>query len=207
MPTGPDPSPARMPLRPTLGAGPTRPRALYAAMTVLTTLGVAAVTPACGAASSYQGIGTLQPSGENVLIGRESVRLATCSHSPAKSTSPNDSSYASAGAPDPPPVTALSFGDGCVVGGLGEGPDFQPFPGQECTLPFPEGARRIGVDGLTVGAHALAGGIAIDLRGTDLATGRYVLYHFDGMSDQPGPVPEDPCPKFDSGRPIAITRP
>jgi hypothetical protein len=95
------------------------------------------------------------------------------------------------------PITALSIGPGCVIVGAGYSSGFQAFSGQECMLTFPEGSRRLRVEGLSVYAPrngTLTQAIEIDLRGVDVVTGRYALYHFEGDGDPPGPVPDDPCP-------------
>jgi hypothetical protein len=85
-----------------------------------------------------------------------------------------------------------------VIAGTGHGPDFEAFSGQECTLTFPEGTRRLRVEGLWVDSGrgtTINEAVAIDLRGADVATGRYALYHFEGAADAPGTaVPDDPCP-------------
>jgi hypothetical protein len=109
-------------------------------------------------------------------------------------------SFVTIKAPPPPPITALSLGPGCVIVGTGHGPDFEAFGGQECTLTFPEGTRRFRVEGFSVDpgrGATINEAVAIDLRGADIATGRYALYHFEGAADAPDTtVPDDPCPAF-----------
>jgi hypothetical protein len=98
-------------------------------------------------------------------------------------------------------VTAISFGAGCVVAGEGYGVAFQAYSGQECTLSFPEGPRRLRLEAFSVSVppHGLVReSIRIDLSGVDPATGRYAAFHFDGSADQPGPVPDDPCPTVEA---------
>jgi hypothetical protein len=161
----------------------------------------------CVPAPSYQGIGSLQPSGENPIIAPTAVRWSVCER-PAR---PSDDSAlepqpTNRQAPDPPPITALSIGPACVVVGTGHTEGFQAFPGQECTLTFPEGSRRIRVEGFWVGSawrSTVNDSIVIDMRGADVATGHYALYHFEGAGDSSDAAPADPC----EASPLAHPRP
>jgi hypothetical protein len=149
----------------------------------------------CIPAPSYQGTGALQPSGEYPIIAPAAVRWSVCDRPLRASNEP--AFEPSSRVPAPPPLTAFSIGPKCVVAGTGHSSDFQAFAGQECTLTFPEGSRRLRVEGFSVDAGprgAINEAIAIDLRGIDVATGHYALYHFEGGGDSPGPAPDDPCP-------------
>jgi hypothetical protein len=148
----------------------------------------------CAHVPSYQGVGALRPSGENQLVAPTAIRWATCS--PAVPAN-RDISFDGPTAIARPAVAAFSLGAGCVIAGTGAGLDFRAFSGQDCTLNFPEGPRRLSVDAFAISVppgNVIGEAIAIDMRGTDRATGRSSLYHFDGQGDQPGPVPDDPCP-------------
>jgi hypothetical protein len=169
----------------------------------------AAASAGCSYPTAYYGTGLLNTSGEATLVAPQTVRIVSCDRTEAttRAADPSDWQRGPMTGSDQQAAmisksyAVLALGDACRIEGTSFAGAFTPVSGNECTLTFAEGPRKLRVTSTLVrygqtdrwrDPNALPNYVEVQVGGDDATTGRHLVYAFSGTAVT-APADSAPC--------------